>query len=68
MNVCIVGTGYVGLVTAAFTGSSGGNLRDRVDYCLRVPSDDTARIQEGHMTVAHIMCELVETELFGQGG
>lgn len=53
-----------GLVTVAFTGESGGELRDRVDYCLRVPSSDTARIQEGHITAGHIMCEIVEKTLF----
>lgn len=51
------------LTTIAFTGSSGGELRDRVDFCLRIPSSDTARIQEGHITAGHIMCELVEKGL-----
>ncbi len=55
-----------GLVTVAFTGSSGGRLKEGVHYCLRVPSDDTARIQEGHITAGHIMCELVENALFGE--
>jgi D-sedoheptulose 7-phosphate isomerase len=55
-----------GLVTVAFTGSSGGRVKGGVDYCLRVPSDDTARIQEGHMTAGHIICELVEDALFCQ--
>ncbi|UCD25791.1 MAG: D-sedoheptulose 7-phosphate isomerase [Gemmatimonadota bacterium] len=54
-----------GLVTVAFTGASGGRLREGVDYCLRVPSEDTARIQEGHITAGHILCELVEKALFG---
>lgn len=55
-----------GLVTVAFTGDSGGRLKDRVDYCLRIPSSDTARIQEGHITAGHIMCELVEKALFAE--
>ncbi|KPJ94299.1 MAG: phosphoheptose isomerase [Gemmatimonas sp. SG8_17] len=55
-----------GLVTVAFTGSSGGRVKRGVDHCLRVPSDDTARIQEGHTTAGHIMCELVENALFGE--
>ena len=55
-----------GLVTVAFTGASGGRIKTGVDYCLRVPSDDTARIQEGHITAGHIMCELVENALFGE--
>jgi len=56
----------LGLVTVAFTGASGGKLRGDVDYCLRVPSDDTARIQEGHITVGHIMCELIERAVFDE--
>ena len=56
----------LGLVTVAFTGASGGKLRGGVDYCLRVPSDDTARIQEGHITVGHIMCELIERAVFDE--
>ena len=56
----------LGLITVAFTGAGGGKLRDGVDYCLRVPSDDTARIQEGHITLGHIMCELIERALFGE--
>jgi len=56
-----------GMVTVAFTGSRGGRLRDRVEYCLRVPSDVTARIQEGHITAAHIVCEIVEQALLDHG-
>jgi D-sedoheptulose 7-phosphate isomerase len=52
-----------GLVTAAFTGAGGGRLADVSTHCLRVPSEDTARIQEAHITAAHILCELVEMEL-----
>jgi D-sedoheptulose 7-phosphate isomerase len=55
-----------GLATVAFAGSSGGRLKEGVDYCLRVPSDDTARIQEGHITAGHIMCELIEKTLSGE--
>ena len=55
-----------GLVTVAFTGDSGGKLKDRVDHCLRIPSSDTARIQEGHITAGHIMCEIVEKALFAE--
>ena len=56
----------LGLVTVAFTGRNGGKLREGADYCLQVPSDDTARIQEGHITIGHIMCELIERALFGE--
>jgi D-sedoheptulose 7-phosphate isomerase len=55
-----------GLVTVAFTGDSGGRMRDRVDYCLRIPSSDTPRIQEGHITAGHIMCEIVEAAIFAK--
>lgn len=54
-----------GLITIGFTGRDGGKLKDVVDHCLCVPSDDTPRIQEGHITVGHIICEIVERELFG---
>jgi len=54
-----------GLITIGFTGKKGGRLKDLVDYCLHIPSDDTPRIQEGHITVGHIICEIVERELFG---
>jgi len=54
-----------GLITVGFTGRDGGRLKDIVDYCLHIPSDDTPRIQEGHITVGHIICEIVERELFG---
>ena len=54
-----------GLITIGFTGKKGGKLKDVVDYCLYIPSDDTPRIQEGHITVGHIICEIVERELFG---
>ena len=54
-----------GLLTIGFTGQSGGKMKEVVDLCLYVPSDDTPRIQEAHITVGHIICEIVEKELFG---
>jgi len=58
------------LHTIAFTGKSGGNLRfcPDLDYCICVPSDVTARIQECHMLIGHIICELVEEEIFHAPG
>lgn len=53
-----------GMVTIGFTGASGGQLLDRCDYLLRIPSTDTPRIQECHMLVGHTVCEVVETALF----
>lgn len=54
-----------GMVTVALTGESGGQLANEVDYCIHVPSRDTPRIQEGHILIGHILCELVEQALFG---
>jgi D-sedoheptulose 7-phosphate isomerase len=54
-----------GMFTAAFTGSKGVELAALADLPLIIPSPSTARIQEGYMLYAHIMCELVEQELFG---
>lgn len=53
----------LGLGTLGLTGAEGNNLAAEVDICLQVPSSTTARIQEGHILVAHVLCELVEREL-----
>jgi D-sedoheptulose 7-phosphate isomerase len=53
-----------GLVTIALTGRGGGKLAGRVDVAVIVPSDETARIQETHIAVCHILCELVDEALF----
>ncbi len=52
-----------GAKTIALTGGDGGKLADAVDLVLSVPSDITPRIQEAHITIGHIICELVEREL-----
>jgi len=52
-------------ITIGFTGSKENEIEKIVDYCLKMPSTDTPRIQEGHITVGHIICYLVEKELFG---
>ncbi|HEX8743747.1 MAG TPA: D-sedoheptulose 7-phosphate isomerase [Thermoleophilaceae bacterium] len=57
-----------GLRTVGMTGAAGGRLPELCDLCLRVPSDDTARIQEGYMLAAHTVCELVERALFPGDG
>jgi len=54
-----------GAKTIAFTGKGGGRLKDHVDVCLEIPSTDTARIQECHITIGHILCSIIEKELFG---
>ena len=52
------------LITVGFTGIDGGKLNNICDYIIRIPSNDTARIQEGHILIGHIMCELIEKSLF----
>ncbi len=54
------------ITTIAFTGKSGGQMKELTDVCLCVPSDDTPRIQESHITIGHIICEIVEDSLFSQ--
>lgn len=53
-----------GAFTAAFTGEAGGTLASKVDLLLNVPSSDPQRVQEAHITMGHIICGLVERELF----
>ena len=53
-----------GLITVGMTGASGGKMAPLCKYLINVPSDDTPRIQESHILIGHIICELVETELF----
>lgn len=52
------------IFVVGFLGGTGGKLKDLVDLQLIIPSSITARIQETHITVAHIICDLVEKELF----
>jgi D-sedoheptulose 7-phosphate isomerase len=54
-----------GMIIVGFTGQTGGKLAAYCDHLLAVPSLDTPRIQECHMLVGHLICELVEGELFG---
>lgn len=55
-----------GMKTVSFLGGSGGKLKSEADISVIIPSSNTQRIQEGHITAAHIICELVERELFGK--
>lgn len=54
----------IGMINVVFSGEGGGKLRTMCDYLINVPSNDTPRIQESHIMVGHIICELVESELF----
>ncbi len=50
----------LGGITVGMTGHGGGKLKDMADIAIVVPSDRTARIQESHITIGHILCEIVE--------
>jgi len=52
------------IITIGFTGDSGGKMKDLCDYLFNVPSKITPRIQESHILIGHIICELVEEKLF----
>lgn len=54
------------ITSVAFTGETGGKLQGKTDYLINVPSSDTPRVQEAHMTIGHIICELVEEAIFGK--
>lgn len=55
-----------GVFTIGLTGNSGGKLKGMVDLCLAAPSSKPSRIQEMHITVGHIVCQIVESEIFGK--
>ena len=55
----------MGIVTIGFLGKDGGKAKDLVDLPIIVPSNDTQRIQEGHITIGHIIFQQVEQEMFG---
>lgn len=52
----------MGLTTVAFTGAAGGKMGETADHVLRVPSSDTARIQEAHILAGHMVCDWLELE------
>lgn len=54
------------MTVVGFTGQTGGQLAAYCEHLLAVPSQDTPRIQECHMLVGHLICELVEREMFGE--
>jgi D-sedoheptulose 7-phosphate isomerase len=54
-----------GLATIGLIGKDGGPMKSLVDVAIIVPSNDTQRIQEGHITIGHILCALVEREMYG---
>lgn len=54
----------IGMINVAFTGATGGKMKDLADFLINVPSSDTPRIQEAHILLGHIVCEIVEATLF----
>ena len=52
------------MITIGFTGKSGGNMKPLCDHLINIPSTDTPRIQESHIMVGHIICQLVEEKYF----
>jgi D-sedoheptulose 7-phosphate isomerase len=52
------------VITIGFTGSTGGKLKDLSDHLFNIPSNDTPRIQESHILVGHIICQIAEEEYF----
>jgi D-sedoheptulose 7-phosphate isomerase len=53
-----------GMITVAMTGKTGGKMKSLSDYLLNMPSTDTPRIQEAHILIGHIICEIVELKMF----
>ncbi|MGN6421306.1 MAG: D-sedoheptulose-7-phosphate isomerase [Pseudobacter sp.] len=53
-----------GVITVGFTGETGGKMKELSDYLVNVPSKDTPRIQESHILLGHIYCQLVEEKYF----
>lgn len=56
-----------GITTVALVGRDGGEMAKMADIALVVPSDSTPRIQESHILIGHILCDIIEKEIFGDG-
>ena len=54
----------IGLATIGFTGNKRGLMDDLCDIIIKVPSDDTPKIQEAHILIGHVICQLIEQEMF----
>ncbi len=63
VNAAYRAAGTCGLTTVGLLGKGGGEALDLVDHALVVPSDSTARIQEAHILIGHVFCEIIESEL-----
>jgi D-sedoheptulose 7-phosphate isomerase len=56
-----------GIITVGLTGEQGGKMAEMCDYCIKVPSNETPRVQEAHILIGHIICAVVEEAIFGKG-
>ncbi len=56
-----------GIITVGLTGEKGGGMAEICDYCIKVPSNETPRVQETHILIGHIICAVVEEAIFGKG-
>ncbi|QRP63360.1 D-sedoheptulose 7-phosphate isomerase [Rhodanobacter sp. FDAARGOS 1247] len=57
----------IGIVVIGFTGHEGGKMAELCDLCFRMPSSETPKVQEGHEFIGHLLCGLIEQEIFGHG-
>jgi D-sedoheptulose 7-phosphate isomerase len=55
-----------GMITIGMTGIGGGKMKEKSNYLIEIPSKDTPRIQESHIMIGHVICELIETNLFSE--
>jgi D-sedoheptulose 7-phosphate isomerase len=65
VNLALEKARALGMSTIGLIGKDGGPMKDLVDVAIVVPSDDTQRIQETQITIGHILCALVEREMYG---
>ncbi|MEK7819437.1 MAG: SIS domain-containing protein [Bacteroidota bacterium] len=65
VNLAFIKAKEMGINTIGFLGKDGGKSRELVDVAIIVPSEDTQRIQEGHITIGHIIFQEVEQEIYG---
>ena len=56
-----------GIITVGLTGEKGGKMAEICDYCIKIPSNETPRVQEAHILIGHIICAVVEEAIFGKG-
>lgn len=56
-----------GITTVGLTGEKGGKMAEMCDFCIRVPSNETPRVQEVHILIGHVICAVVEESIFGKG-